>query len=464
MGKNGSRLPYNADAERAVLGAFLLGSPASDHVLGSLTEDHFLVGQHRAILRRIRTMRRAGVPVDLITLLDALETHGELNTAGGPAYVASLIDGVHRQINVDFYAKIVVRDARLRQLAHLGEELKGKALAPRAEVADLEQYLVEATRKLSGTETIQTWEQIPTLDRLPDHKECWLIPGIVPEASVSLLAGTAGCGKTWLSMSVLKAVSTGGLFLGRQCVKRPVLYLDRENPLVVWRKRTRILKIEPNENSRIWGSWMDQPPPLIGDPILLRIADKMKPLIIFDSFIRFHEADENSAREMARVMGQLRELANAGATILTPHHRDKSESQNFRGSTDILAGVDLAFLLKQEKDGDLQLKCFKNRFDQEFSISLRPDFSEQGDFTAIDSPRQKDNDNLQQKLLKLIDEHPGQTQNWLVEETAKRSDFSKRQTIQALQRGNGKLWNTEQGPRNSILYHPRDADIEFEDS
>lgn len=459
-------LPHNLDAERAVLGAFMLDSPASSQVLDLLSADDFLTTENRTIYRRIHVMRRAGLPVDLLTLHDALEANNELDAAGGVGYVASLIDGVHRLINAGQYAQIVLRDSRLRQLAYLAENFREKALAPEADVETLTRQLAEATQKLAFATPVQAWQQIPTLDNLPDQKETWLVPGIVPEASVILLAGTAGCYKTWMGMSLAKAISTGGRFLGRQCVKRPVLYLDRENPLVVWRKRTRILKIEPNENSRIWGSWMDQPPPLIGDPILLRIADKMKPLIIFDSLIRFHEADENSAPEMARVMGQLRELANAGATILVQHHRDKSETQNFRGSTDILAGVDLAFLLKQAKDGHLLLKCFKNRFDLEFSIALRPDFFERGDFTAIDSPRQKENNDLQRQLLKLIDEHPGpgQTQNWLVEEMAKQSDFSKRQIIQMLQRGNGKLWNAEQGPRNSILYHPRDADIEFEDS
>lgn len=465
--------PHNLDAERAVLGAFMLDSPASSQVLDLLGADDFLITQNRTIYRRIHVMRRAGLPVDLLTLHDALEANNELNAAGGVGYIASLIDGVHRLINAGQYAQIVLRDSQLRQLAYLAENFREKALAPEADVETLTRQLAEATQKLAFTRTVRSWQQIPTLDKLPDQEGAWLVPGIIPEASVVLLAGTAGCYKTWLAMSLARAISTGGCFLDRQCLTRRVLYLDRENPAVVWRKRARILQMESTENLRVWGTWMEQPPPLIGDPLLLGIAKEQKPVIILDSFIRFHQADENSASEMAAVMGQLRELANAGATIISPHHRDKAEAQNFRGSTDIQAGVDVAFLLREQgKDGDLQLKCFKNRFDKEFLISLRPDFSTTHDFASIESTYQEQNRittttasrHLEQQLVKLIDEYPGQTQNWLVGKIAKpHSEFSKRQVIEALQRSTGKLWDLERGPRKSFLYQPRDADLDFKE-
>ena len=53
-------------------------------------------------------------PIDLVTLKEELERAGDLEEVGGPAYVASLVDGVPRSTNVGPYAKIVKEKATLR--------------------------------------------------------------------------------------------------------------------------------------------------------------------------------------------------------------------------------------------------------------------------------------------------------------------------------------------------------------
>jgi replicative DNA helicase len=49
-------------------------------------------------------------------LKDELGRAGELDTVGGPAYVASLVDGVPKATNVEYYAKIVKEKSVLRNL------------------------------------------------------------------------------------------------------------------------------------------------------------------------------------------------------------------------------------------------------------------------------------------------------------------------------------------------------------
>jgi RecA-family ATPase len=121
--------------------------------------------------------------------------------------------------------------------------------------------------------------------------------GLIPRGAVTLIAGEFGTYKSWLALALLRAVQSGGQFLGRACQPVPILYLDRENPLVVVRERVAILGIESLDCSRIWGGWLPDPPPVIGDARSLEIARERQPLIIFDSLIRFHPADENSASE-----------------------------------------------------------------------------------------------------------------------------------------------------------------------
>ena len=78
-------------------------------------------------------------------------------------------------------------------------------------------------------------------------------------------------------------------------------------------------------------------------------------MIIFDSLRRFHDRDENSATQMSKVLRWLRRLARRGATVVVIHHQDKSKTFNYRGSSDILAGVDVALALSKEKKMSLTL-------------------------------------------------------------------------------------------------------------
>ena len=72
------------------------------------------------------------MPIDLVTLKDELQRSGELEEVGGPAYIASLADGVPRSANVEHYARIVKEKSTLRNLIHsanriLSDGLRGGA-------------------------------------------------------------------------------------------------------------------------------------------------------------------------------------------------------------------------------------------------------------------------------------------------------------------------------------------------
>jgi len=57
-----------------------------------------------------------GLPVDLLTLSEELERSGSLDEVGGAAYLSSLMDGVPKNPNVEYYAKIIKEKSLLRML------------------------------------------------------------------------------------------------------------------------------------------------------------------------------------------------------------------------------------------------------------------------------------------------------------------------------------------------------------
>jgi len=130
-------LPHNLDAERSILGAILLDNHALDLASEKLRPEEFFLDQHRRIYERMVTLREGQHAIDLVTLTDDLARRGELDAAGGPAYLAQLVDGVPRVSNIEHYARIVREKALLRNLIHTAHTIQQRALEAEEDADDL---------------------------------------------------------------------------------------------------------------------------------------------------------------------------------------------------------------------------------------------------------------------------------------------------------------------------------------
>lgn len=122
-------LPHNHDAERAVLGAIIVENDHFETAAATLSDEVFLREAHRRIWRAITGLSARRVAVDLVTVTDALKRSGDLEEVGGPAYVASLIDGLPASTNVPHYIEIVKDCATRRALMACGRSLVTAAAA-----------------------------------------------------------------------------------------------------------------------------------------------------------------------------------------------------------------------------------------------------------------------------------------------------------------------------------------------
>lgn len=109
-------LPHSIEAERSVLGAILIDNEAFPIAASVIDARAFFRDAHRRIFERLTAMAEQYQPMDLVTLREALERSGEVEEVGGPVYLGSLIDGVPRATNVEYYARIVKEKATLRKL------------------------------------------------------------------------------------------------------------------------------------------------------------------------------------------------------------------------------------------------------------------------------------------------------------------------------------------------------------
>ena len=111
-------LPANVEAERSILGAILLDNIAYSQAAEHLRAEDFSLDSHRRIYSRMVDLAESSRPIDLITLVEELDRHKELEAIGDAAYVSGLLDGVPDRPSIEHYIKIVRDKALLRGLIH----------------------------------------------------------------------------------------------------------------------------------------------------------------------------------------------------------------------------------------------------------------------------------------------------------------------------------------------------------
>jgi replicative DNA helicase len=138
-------LPHNLEAERAVLGAILLNAEAIHQAVEFIKDTDFFRDAHRRIFEKMLGLMERGQAIDFITIKDELARSGDLDQVGGPAYVASLVDGLPHGINVGDYARIVKQKSTLRSLIQSANRVLSSAYHAEE---DAEVIIDEAEREI----------------------------------------------------------------------------------------------------------------------------------------------------------------------------------------------------------------------------------------------------------------------------------------------------------------------------
>lgn len=177
----------------------------------------------------------------------------------------------------------------------------------------------------------------------------WIIQSLVPADSIVVFSGDPCSYKTWIALSIAKAVASGKPLFDKFSVsQRNVLVIDEDNSSRSLNQMLQKLKVNPNLPIYILtqkGFRIDKKNCL---EALIKAIEKLNiGLIIFDSLVRIHRKDENNAQEMASIFGKIRKLTEKGISIVIIHHHRKHSflasqrhTQILRGSSDILAAVD----------------------------------------------------------------------------------------------------------------------------
>lgn len=199
--------------------------------------------------------------------------------------------------------------------------------------------------------------------------EVWVVDELIPDESVTILSGSPGSFKTWLYIDIAVKVSKGERVFGHFKTKQTgVLVIDEESGKRRLQKRFMQLGATDDTpihfTSRI-GYKMNR---IYVNAIAQKARELGTGLIVFDSFTRFNNADENASGDMAELMDYYRQLADAGFSVLILHHNRKgvagqaNPATEMRGSSDILASADCHIAVSRTGQSEfVKLTQTKNR-------------------------------------------------------------------------------------------------------
>src|SRR5262245_29563272 len=156
-------LPNSLDAERSILGAILLDDKAIHSVIEVLSKNDFYLESHRRIFEKMYDLTAGSRAIDLITVMDALERSNQLESIGGPAYLASLTDGLPRAVNIEHYAQIVKEKATLRRLIQVSNEIMTRSYQSEESASEILADVERQVFEIAGQQFRSGFEPIDPL-------------------------------------------------------------------------------------------------------------------------------------------------------------------------------------------------------------------------------------------------------------------------------------------------------------
>jgi replicative DNA helicase len=213
--------PQNLEAEQSVLGAVLLDNASMARAMEVLTEEDFYRTAHRKIYLAMLDLSEHGEVIDQITLTERLKTKGELESVGGAAYLAELVQAVPTAANIKYHCKIVRDKALLRGLIGTSTEVIARGYDGAAPVDDLLDFAERSVFSLAQGKLGRSFtplnliikESLDLVDRLSKRKE--RITGIptgfydlddltagLQASDLIVIAGRPSMGKTSLALGI----------------------------------------------------------------------------------------------------------------------------------------------------------------------------------------------------------------------------------------------------------------------
>ncbi len=255
--------PQSLEAEKSVLGSILIDKDSIEKVIDILKADDFYSRQHQLIYGAMVRLLEKNEPLDILTVSNKLEEAGELEPAGGAAYLTSLLSATPTSAHILNYGKIVQRKKILRDLIDSAHKIT--ALGHQEEET-IEKILDQAEQKLFAVSQRSLTQEFTALkDELHEaferlekvHKGDGTLRGVttgfvdldnilagLQRSDLVILGARPSLGKTTLALDIARSVArkenTGVGIFSLEMSKDQVIdrILASEAGVGLWKLRT----------------------------------------------------------------------------------------------------------------------------------------------------------------------------------------------------------------------------------
>lgn len=222
--------PHSIDAEQSVLGGLMLSNEKLEDVAVIVNEFDFYTKQHQVIYAAIIELNQKNKPFDIVTVIEALNSNGLLETAGQKGYLVELVQNTPGAANILYYAQLVREKSILRSLITSSNDIAEVCYHPQGrdirEILDFaEQKVMSIAEHNSGKQreykTMETLLEsaIVKIDELFNSDgnitgeethltEFDAITSGLQKGDLVIVAGRPSMGKTTFSMNLAENIAT----------------------------------------------------------------------------------------------------------------------------------------------------------------------------------------------------------------------------------------------------------------
>ena len=121
---DGKLPPQAKEIEQIILGACLIESDAFEKIASELSEADFYDKRNQSVFKAISGLYKERKPIDMMTVTQAMLSSGDLESIGGPIYIASLTSKIGSSAHILDHAMIVKERSIQRKGLVIANELE----------------------------------------------------------------------------------------------------------------------------------------------------------------------------------------------------------------------------------------------------------------------------------------------------------------------------------------------------
>lgn len=374
---------YDANAEQAVLGAILIDGSIIGKIREIVSYKDFYDSNYSLIFRAMEWLNNNNVPIDLVTLSDALGRVGGLERVNGSSGLAELAGGAITPVHAESYARLVAEYSGKRSVGNLAKDIStlSQNKAPLPEIIDAVKDKVEKINQKNNKQS--KYEVVPMTDFIDEAENRYRLWGKMQGLSTGfsnidrltlglvggeliIIAGQTSRGKTLLSMNIANNVAKTG---------RIVLFVTLEMTHVELTSRYMYLNggeskdfIEVSTNTLFQKNdelgWKDV------DGLIRNAKEELgADLVVVDHLHYFTRETEKASEDLGRITKEFKKNAirHNIPILLVSHVRklgkdEKLSGESLRGSSYIAQDADIVLLVDRDPaNNDMGVMIDKNR-------------------------------------------------------------------------------------------------------